>query len=306
MEDIVLRACAVRAAALRVLPFLARLTLLSLLVAAGAGAAKAQDVDWVLNLDDTGFDPLPGGRNDLLHRDRRQQWLRLRPRPRSTSRPGEYDADGASGTITGCTPIPQSAGGTVTCKVPLLAPTASANLVLDVLTTLGDGDAERKRPHGRRHDPTNNACRRTRRSRPAPTGAHRRRAGDRGSAGSVVTYVFTAETSGPNALTSATLQFPVPTGLVNISPPPGCTLSGSPTPAPFRDPSRSAGPSIASFTGQVSRGRLDAHPARQRPRRIAARSGARNNTANTQHDRHLRKRRRITKSRGPSGVAARG
>jgi uncharacterized repeat protein (TIGR01451 family)/fimbrial isopeptide formation D2 family protein len=254
MAHIFLRAHAVRLAGVRILPFLARLTLAFLLVSAGAGAAKAQDVDWVLNLNDTGFDPTPAGGTIVYTATITNNGSD--PAPATTidiTVPANSTLTAAGGTITGCAPIPQAAGGTVTCPVPPLSPSGSANLTLDVLTTVaGTVTLNASVPTAGDTDPANNS---QSQNTTVTAGADLELtvAGPAtAAAGSAVSYVFTARNLGPNALTSATLQFPVPTGLTNITPPAGCTLSGATYSCTIPGPVAVGGTVDLSFAGQIS------------------------------------------------------
>jgi len=231
-----------------------------ILVAAGlallstAGAAQAQDIDWVLNLSDSGFDPVPAGGTITYTATVANSGFD--PAPETTLSvviPPGTTFTGASGTITDCTPLPQAGGGTVTCTVPPLAPAASVAVALDVLTTTQgtvtinasvptDGDINTANNAGSENTTvTAGADVSLTVSGPATA-----------ASGSLVAYTFTAENLGPNVLTSATLQVPVPTGLAGVVPPPGCTLSAGTYACTIGGPIAVGGSVSLDFSGRIS------------------------------------------------------
>jgi uncharacterized repeat protein (TIGR01451 family) len=226
---------------------------------ASAGAAQAQNVDWVLNLDDTGFDPIPAGGTISYTATVANSGFDAAPGttltvtvPPGTELTGTAPT-GTAGAITGCAPLPQTGGGTVTCTVPPLAPAGEASLVLNVLTlSSGTITLGASVPVAGDVDPANNAqAENTTVTAGADLGLTL--AGPATAAsGSRVTYTFTAENRGPDTLSAATLQFPVPTGLSSIVPPPGCTLSGGTFTCAIPGPVLVGGARSFDFTGQIS------------------------------------------------------
>ena len=70
-------------------------------------------------------------------------------------------------------------------------------------------------------------------------------------AGSVETYSFTVENLGPDPASNFTVEFPVPTGLSNVTPPTGCTLSGGTYSCQIPGPLAVGETVSLDFTGQV-------------------------------------------------------
>ncbi len=141
--------------------------------------------------------------------------------------PEDATLTATSGTIGSCAPLPASGVATVTCQVPALGPDEEASLAADVVMDReGVFQMAARVPTDGDDDPDNNA---------ATEGTTIAAGADidlslsgpaSAASGDTVTYSFTAENLGPNALDSAVLEFPVPTGFANIAPPANCTLSG--------------------------------------------------------------------------------
>ncbi len=219
-----------------------------------AGMAQAQDVDWVLNLDDTGSDPVTAG--GTIAYSATVTNAGFDPAPATTlsiTVPANTTLTGASGTIGGCTPLPQGAGATVTCSVPPLASSASASVVLDVLTTVsGTETLTASVPTAGDSDPANN-LRSENTTVTAGSDVELTVSGPAtAAAGSFATYTFTAENLGPNILTSADFQFPVPTGLTGITPPSGCSLGGGTYTCSIAGPVAPGATVDFDFSGQIS------------------------------------------------------
>jgi uncharacterized repeat protein (TIGR01451 family) len=74
------------------------------------------------------------------------------------------------------------------------------------------------------------------------------------ASGSFVDYTFTSTNNGPDTVSNMTLQFPVPTGIANVTPPPGCTLSGGTYSCSIAGPLAVGESATSIFNGQVTAG----------------------------------------------------
>lgn len=121
------------------------LTALRLLVASGftslaalaiPGNAQAQTVDWVLNLDDIGSDPIAAGGTIDYHLRVDNNGTGSAPATTvSLTVPATTTLVSATGAITGCAPLPATGPASVTCSVPALASGATTSVTLGVRTS---------------------------------------------------------------------------------------------------------------------------------------------------------------------------
>ncbi|WP_333815249.1 DUF7507 domain-containing protein [Tabrizicola sp.] len=193
-------------------------------------AATAQDVDWVTNINDAGSDPTPAG--GLVTYQVTVTNNGFDDAPGNTLQliiPASTVLESASGTITGCSPLPATGPATVTCTVPPLADSASASVTAGVRTTVQGSVVMGARVPTIAPE-TNAANNDVTETTTVTEGA------DIGltvtgpataSSGSIATYSFTATNNGPDPVTNFTFTVPIPTGLTNTSAPAGCTLAGS-------------------------------------------------------------------------------
>lgn len=72
------------------------------------------------------------------------------------------------------------------------------------------------------------------------------------ASGSVVNVDIEATNNGPDIVNNFEVSFPIPTGLVNVTPPPGCTLSASTYTCVVSGPLAVGGSVSLPFTGQIS------------------------------------------------------
>lgn len=243
----------------------AALTVLLLTFVVCPGAASAQNVDWALSLNDNGFDPTPSGpvpAGGTVTYTMTVQNGGLDAASATTldlDIPANTSLTGVSGMIGPCAPLPATGPTTVTCTVPPLAANETVSLAADVevdqagTITFGASVPETNGSETD-FDPANNA--RTENTTIA-AGADIGLTvdgppGDTAASGDIVTYTFTAENFGPNNLNSAVLEFPIPTGLTNVTPPAGCSLSGGTYLCTIPGTVPVGGTASLDFTGQIS------------------------------------------------------
>ena len=229
---------------------------LVLLFTAGLATSQASAQDLLVNISDAGSDPTPaGGTISYSVAVSNNDFVTSSP---VTTLTLTVDAGttfiGATGTITGCTPVPAVGPATVTCDVPVLAAGASVSLVAEVLTTTSGtydfGASVPVLPGD--SDPDNNSL-----TEPTTVtaGADMSLAlsGPATSpAGSVITYSFEATNNGPDPAANVLLRFPIPTGIGNVVPPPGCVLSGSVYSCTIAGPIAVGATVSLDFQGQIS------------------------------------------------------
>ena len=194
-------------------------------------AAPAAAADWVLNLDDTGYDPTAAGGTIVYSISvGNGSPVASSATTITLTVPETTTFTGGTGTITSCAPVPAVGVATVTCQVPPLSPgqeaslsarvkTAEAGLIpftAEVISPPGDPDL----------NPGNN--KKTELTTVSDGADVELTIAGRSTvtAGSMATYVFTLNNLGPDAARNLTLTVPAPLGLTNITTPAGCTLSG--------------------------------------------------------------------------------
>jgi uncharacterized repeat protein (TIGR01451 family)/fimbrial isopeptide formation D2 family protein len=205
--------------------------LVAFLAVFGAGQASAQSVDWVVNLDDVGSDPIAAGGTILYNITVSNDGADASPSTTiSFAVAAGTTFTGATGTITACTPVPSAGPSTVTCTVPPLAPLGGQVVTLtpQILTTTQGVVTFR---------PTITDPLDTVGGNSAPTETTTIRAGAdialsvvgpaTATSGSVINYTYTALNNGGNAATNVVVQIAIPVGLTAITPPAGCVVSGA-------------------------------------------------------------------------------
>lgn len=236
------------------LRLVAAVMLSAIFLTTGAGTAQAQAVDWVTNLDDIGSDPIPaGGTIQYNIRVNNGGSGALPATTISLSVPATATLVSQSGGITGCSPMPAAGPATVICNVPPLAIGGAVGLTVGVRTSVqGTITFQASVPTAGDQDTSNNS---------ASEGTTVLTGADVGltisapataASGGPVTYGLTATNNGPNAVSSLTFSFPVPAGIINVTPPAGCTLSGSTYSCVIAGPVAPGGSVTSNFTGQVS------------------------------------------------------
>lgn len=226
------------------------LVLLAVSMVADAGQAQAQNVNWVLNLSDAGSDPTAAGGTITYTIDVENDGLD--PAPTNTitlNVPATTTLDSTSGTITGCAPVPSAGPSTVTCTVPALAAGASVTLEADLRTTVsGSVDFLVSVAAVGDVDSADNALtEQTTVTSGADVGLTL--AGPlTASAGSVIPYTFTVTNNGPDPVSNKVVQFPIPTGITNVTAPAGCSLGAGVYNCTIAGPISVGGSSNLNFT----------------------------------------------------------
>ena len=232
-----------------------------ILMMSAPSQAQAQNVDWLVDIDDivdgVNYDPTPAGGPVRLAIKVTNNGFGTAPATTvSFNVPVTFSLVGQSGDITGCTPVPATAGQSVTCNVPSLADSAFATVDLDftstqaqVLTlvasvpTAGESSGASS---------SNNSISET---------VTVTEGSDIGviistpptvPSGSFFDYTVDIENFGPNTADSYRITVPVPTGVVNITPPAGCSLSGANYVCNINTPLAANGTTALTFNGQVS------------------------------------------------------
>jgi uncharacterized repeat protein (TIGR01451 family) len=197
-------------------------------VFASTGTAQAQDIDWIVNLNDLGADPTPAG--GLITYNATIGNAGSDPAGANTftlSIPAGTTLETVT-SFTGCPATPITGPATPTCVLPPLLPDASIVGTFGLRSTL-PGSAVFQINVGTGGDvlPGNNTASET---TTVTSGANLQQTvtgPGTAVAGSTVTYTLTTTNLGPNTASGMTVSFPIPTGLGNVVPPAGCTLSGS-------------------------------------------------------------------------------
>ncbi|MEZ5777045.1 MAG: SdrD B-like domain-containing protein [Paracoccaceae bacterium] len=218
------------------------------------GRTQAQTVDWVLNLDDIGSDPLPAG--GTITYNVRVDNNGTGAAPATTLNltvPATTTLVSATGGITGCAPVPATGVASVTCNVPPLAVGGTVGLTLGVTTTqLGTVSFQASVPTAGDSNTLNNSLTENTTVQAGANFGLNVTGPATAASGSVVTYSLVATNNGPNTATSLTFSFPIPAGLSNITPPAGCTLSGSTYSCVVAGPIANGASVTRNFSGQIS------------------------------------------------------
>ena len=237
-----------------------RIAILLIVMLGLSGAALAQNVDWLINIDDAGFDPIPAGGDieytiEVVNNG-------FDPAPANTISvdiPVDATYIGATGTISGCVSVPASGVGpaTVTCNVPALGPLGAESMVMTVHSTVEGAIAITatvpvSAGGANDIDPGNNV---------EPETTTILKGADIGitlttpataASGSTVPLTFVAINNGPNVADVFDLHFPVPAGLTNVTAPAGCVLTGGVFFCDSIGPVAVGGTVTYNFTGQIS------------------------------------------------------
>ncbi|MFK7743893.1 MAG: SdrD B-like domain-containing protein [Roseobacter sp.] len=222
-----------------------------------ASAAHAQNVDWLLNLDDTLSDPTPAGGTAQYSLEVTNNGFGPADAPVTTldiNVPALTELLSTSGAISGCAPLPVVGPATVTCDVPAIAPNGGvADLTLDLLVTQqGTVSLSASVPTAGDSDAVNNSASETTTVTQGADTTLDVQGPATAASGSLVTYDLVVANNGPDAVSDVVVDFPIPTGLINITPPPGCTLGGSTYTCVIPGPIAVGDSTSIAFGGQIS------------------------------------------------------
>ncbi len=225
-----------RTVSVRRFGFLARFLVLTfalcLGVLSGAGQARAQNVDWLLAIEDGengGVTYAAGGVIDYTLRITNAGTQGAPATQLTFDVPANASLVGVSAPLTNCAPTTGAGPLTVTCTVPPLAADENITPVVQVTSDIEGSiqvGAEVATVAGVETNTGNNSdLETTTLTRGAeiqldltiPSSA---------AAGSMVDFVWTATNNGPHPSDGFTISFPAPTGITNMSAPAGCSLSG--------------------------------------------------------------------------------
>jgi uncharacterized repeat protein (TIGR01451 family) len=226
---------------------LAAMLLLPGLLLSGAALAG---VDWVVNNNDTGFDPVPAGGNITYT-------VRVSNNGNSAA-PATTLALSIPATTTLVSTSGMSCSGTgpVSCTVPALAAAGGADnaTVLVTIKTSAQGTVTlgASVPTAGDDDTANNVANQPTTVNAGADIALSLTGPASAQSGGTVSYTFTALNNGPDAASNLSLAFPIPTGLVNVTPPSGCSLSGSTYSCTIAGPIANAGSVTRIFSGQIA------------------------------------------------------
>lgn len=208
-------------------------------LAAGT-SAQAQAVDWLVNIDDAGFDPIAAGGTIEYSVEIDNNGFGTAPATTvDLSVPADSELVGVSGDFTACrigaTPIslPVSGTATVTCDIPALPSSGQASSVVEILTQIsGVLELTATVPTAGDGLPGNNAL----------TEQTTVTAGvdldidlvlpATAASGSVIPLDLFVSNNGPDDASEFDISFPIPTGITNITGPgggplpAGCSVGG--------------------------------------------------------------------------------
>ena len=226
------------------------------LVFAVAAQAQAQNVDWLVNIDDTPDPANAGGTIDYTIRVDNNGFDAAPATTVDFDIPAGTSLAGTSGTITGCAPDPAAGPATITCNVPPLASLASAQVVASVTTSAAGVvtvSATVPNSSGGVNDidaGNNTLSEQTTVNAGADIGIALNVPATAAS-GSFVDFDFVATNNGPNTANSFDVSFTIPTGITNVTPPPGCSLSGTVYTCSVAGPVPVGGTVPLTFNGQI-------------------------------------------------------
>ena len=229
-------------------------------------SAQAQSVDWLVNIDDAGFDPFPAGGTIQYVVDVDNNGFDTAP---ATT----IDLDvfpgaslvGISGDFTNCrvgaVPLatPLTGPATVTCDVPSLASLASASSVVGIVApAAGVIDLTATVPTAGDDLPGNNTLTEQTTITAGADLAIALTLPPTASSGSRIPFSVDVTNNGPNTASAFTIDFPIPAGLVNITGPgggplpAGCSIVAGAIRCNVAGSLATAASLARSFEGQVS------------------------------------------------------
>ena len=240
--------------------FFAPLALLAVVSFGLSATAQAQDVDWLVNINNFGADPVPAGADIEYTIGVTNNGFDPAPATTiSVDIPLNAQYISATGAITGCVSVPASGLGpaTVTCNVPALAGLAAESMVMTVQSSVeGTITTTATVPNSSAGVNDVNTA-----NNSEPITSTINKGSELGvvltapataASGSSVPLDFVVTNNGPNINDSFDLEFPIPTGITNVTPPAGCVLTGATYTCTIAGPLAVGASITRTFTGQIS------------------------------------------------------
>jgi len=194
---------------------------------ASPGAAQAQDVDWLISVEDTGFDPTAAG-GTIDYRVAIDN-NGFGPAPAAVTTmdfniPAGASFVGTSGDLSNCAPTTGAGPLTMTCDVPELDPLEQVTQIVQVSAAAqGAITVDASIPVGVETEVNNNDDDETTTITAGADIGLDLTLDATAPAGGLVDFVWEATNNGPNASNGFTLSFPAPAGIINMVPPAGCS-----------------------------------------------------------------------------------
>ena len=220
----------------------------------GAGEAQAQDVDWLVSVDDTGFDPYPaGGAIDYIVLIDNNGFDAAPATTLDFDVPAGATLVGTSGDLSGCAPTTGVGPLTMTCTVPALASLQQVTQTVQV-SAAAQGSIEVFADVPTTGDilPANNDDNELTTIIAGADIALDLTLAPTAASGGLVDFVWEATNNGPNASNGFTIAFPAPAGISNMVPPAGCSDNGGTWECTIPGLLASGASVSRTFTGQVA------------------------------------------------------
>jgi uncharacterized repeat protein (TIGR01451 family) len=217
-------------------------------------AAQAQNVDWLVNIDDSGFDPSPAGATIEYIVDVDNNGFDAAGAPATTITfdiPATTELTGITGDYTNCTTMSLVGPGSVTCDVPAIASLGQVSGVVSLLTTTPNVvELVASVPTAGDDETGNNVLGE---QTTVQAGADIQLTLDvppNAASGGFVDFDLTALNNGPNDSDSFQIDFPIPAGVTNVTAP-GCSVGASVVTCNITGPLANGDSVTRTITGQV-------------------------------------------------------
>ncbi len=227
-----------------------------LMAVASTGQAQAQNVDWLLSVEDTGFDPTPAGGTIDYQVEIDNNGFGPNPAPPTTMSfniPAGASFAGTSGDLSNCSPTTGAGPLTMTCDVPALDPLEQVTQIVQVTAaTEGTLTVDALIPVGVETETTNNDDDETTTIIAGADIGLDLTLDPTAPAGGLVDFVWEATNNGPNDSNGFTLSFPTPTGIINMVPPAGCSNNAGTWECAIPGVIAPGASVFRTFTGQIA------------------------------------------------------
>lgn len=248
-----------------------------------ATVAQAQNVDWLVNIDDTGFDPVPAGgtieyviavdNNGPQAAPANTVTVLIPATTRLLDITGDFTGCEVGGTLLNSPLSPPLDGPvTVVCNVPTLANGGTAtsvfdvrafgdnanNQVIEVTATVPTSASDGAGGTITDRDPANNMLTEETTVLPGAELAITVNASNSVVSGGFIDFDIVVVNNGPDTSNTFTLEFPIPTGVFNVTGagggalPAGCSNNGTTVTCTVTGPIAALSSAMRSFQGQVS------------------------------------------------------